>query len=454
MIKSLYIRIVAMFLTAILVSLLASAMITGYLYDRSIQEQTEDYMVTIGQSLIRIFERAGLDNRALVMDDIKELVGMISVQIYDEQLNVEKYGSKHVISVDQDQIRQVQQGQIIRGENGGGHPYVGLSFEYRGQTYAMFLEPGSKNQLGYPVGGMILTMIAIIMAGGSLFFIVEAGFLIYPLRKMTEATRRMANGDFSTDLKVRRKDELGVLVQSFDEMRRQLQQIEQMRQDFVSNVSHEIQSPLTSIRGFAKALKEDGGLDPDDRDRYLDIIIAESERMSRMSENLLKLASLQSKHHPFHPETYRLDEQIRQTAVAFEPQWSAKHIVIDLHLPIVKISGDRDQLDQVWINLLGNSIRFTPDGGKIAVSIEQGVHHVSVTVKDTGIGISAEDQNHIYERFYKADRSRNRVHQGNGLGLAIVKKIVDLHQGLIEVRSEPGCGTEITVILPYRGFKS
>lgn len=448
MIKSLYVRIVVMFLVAILVSLLTSTMVIGYLYQRQIQDQTQDYMITFGQSLIRIFERVGYDRRALVMDDIKDLANMVSMQVFDGSLSEEKYGSDSLIEVSREQVERVLQGETLKGTTSEGHTYVGLPFGHQGQTYAMFIEPSSNSQVGYPIGGMILTGITVLLVGGSLFFVVEAAFLIQPLRKMTEATKRMAKGDFSSELKARRKDELGVLVQSFNEMRRQLQQIEEMRQDFVSNVSHEIQSPLTSIRGFAKALKENDTLDHKNRDRYLDIIIAESERMSRMSDNLLHLASLESKHHPFHPVTFRLDEQIRQTAVALEPQWAAKSIAIDLELPVVKICGDRDQLDQVWINLLGNSIRFTPEGGKIAIDVRRGIHQVSVTIKDTGIGIAPEDQAQIFERFYKADRSRNRVYNGNGLGLAIVKRIVDLHHGHIEVRSEPGTGTEITVTLP------
>ncbi|AZK45617.1 sensor histidine kinase [Paenibacillus lentus] len=448
MIKSLYVRIVVMFLVAILVSLLTSTIIIGYLYQRQIQDQTQETMITLGQSLIRIFERVGYDRRALVMDDIKDLASMVSMQIFDSSLSEEKYGSSSLIEVSREQIESVLQGETLKGVTSEGHIYVGLPFAHQDHTYAMFIEPSSNSQISYPIGGIILTGIAVLLVGGSLFFVVEAAFLIQPLRKMTEATKRMAQGDFSSELKARRKDELGVLVQSFNEMRRQLQQIEEMRQDFVSNVSHEIQSPLTSIRGFALALKENETLGHMERDRYLGIIIAESERMSRMSDNLLQLASLESKHHPFHPASFRLDEQIRQTAVALEPQWAAKSISINLDLPVVKICGDRDQLDQVWINLLGNSIRFTPEGGIIAIYIRPGIHQVAVTVKDTGIGIAPEDQAHLFERFYKADRSRNRVHNGNGLGLAIVKRIVDLHHGHIEVRSDPGTGTEITVILP------
>ncbi|RCX15606.1 signal transduction histidine kinase [Fontibacillus phaseoli] len=455
MIKSLYIRIVLMFLSAIIVSLLTSAIITGYVYEKSVNKQTETYLIRLGESLVRIFERTGFDKRSLVMDDIKELVHSISFEIYNEKFNRETYGYQAGAEsfVSKALVERVLRGETVRGEIEDNFMYVGFHFEHQGEVYAMFIQPGSSDQIGYPVNNMLLTMIGIVLIGGSLFFTVEATFLILPLRKMTEATKRMARGDFSTDLKVRRKDELGVLVKNFDEMRQQLQQMEQMRQDFVSNVSHEIQSPLTSIRGFAKALKDET-LEPKDRERSLDIIIAESERMSRMGDNLLKLASLESEHHPFQPEAFRLDEQIRQIVIGFEPQWSAKSIDIDLHLPAVVIKGDSDGLNQVWINLLGNSLKFTPEGGNISILLRQEVHKVVVTFKDSGIGIPAEDQPHIFERFYKADPSRNRSQNGNGLGLAIVKKMIDLHRGRIHVHSQPGQGTTIVVTLPYYSLNS
>ncbi|WP_334072670.1 MULTISPECIES: HAMP domain-containing sensor histidine kinase [Paenibacillus] len=454
MIKSLYIRIVLMFLSAIIVSLLTSAMITGYLYEKSVTNQTQTYLIHLGESLVRLFERAGFDNRALVMDDIKVLVQSISFEIYNENFNRETYGYQagSTSFVSRDQVERVLQGETVQGKASDDKMFVGFRFEHQGHAYALFIQPGPANQVGYPINNIILTMIGIVLIGGSLFFTAEATFLILPLRKMTEATKRMARGDFSTDLKVRRKDELGVLVKNFDEMRQQLQQMEQMRQDFVSNVSHEIQSPLTSIRGFAKALKDETH-DAKDHDRYLDIIIAESERMSRMSDNLLKLASLDSEHHPFHPEAFRLDEQIRQVVVGFERQWSAKSIHIDLQLPAVVIKGDRDGLNQVWTNLLGNSLKFTPEGGHVSIFLRQEIHKVVVIFKDSGIGIPEEDQPHIFERFYKVDRSRNRSQGGNGLGLAIVKKMIDLHHGRIRVHSRPGQGTSIAVTLPYYGLK-
>ncbi|CAH0118032.1 Heme sensor protein HssS [Paenibacillus sp. CECT 9249] len=449
MIKSLYIRIVLMFLAAVIVSLIAAAVLTGYMYEKALDEKVQDSMVTLGQGLINVYERAGVENRALLMDDVKELLHGMSLRVFTDEGEIETYGTQNRSSVpiDREKIRQALNGETVRGKSVEG-VFVGLGFRDGDRKYALFVEPADEFKDDNTVGNIILTMLGIVLAAGSLFFVIEATFLVRPLRKMTEATRRMAKGDFDSDLKVKRKDELGVLVQSFDDMRRQLKQMEQIRQDFVSNVSHEIQSPLTSIGGFAKALKNDR-LVKNDRDRYVDIILSETERLSRLSDNLLRLASLDSDHHPFQPETYRLDEQIRQAVVSCEPQWSAKLIAVDLDLPTVKLTADRDQLGQVWINLLGNSIKFTPEGGEISIRIRQDVRLVSVTFADTGIGISPDDQKYIFQRFYKADRSRNRNIGGSGLGLAIVQRIILLHNGTIRLHSEVGKGTAITVTLPY-----
>ncbi|OPA80144.1 hypothetical protein BVG16_05200 [Paenibacillus selenitireducens] len=184
----------------------------------------------------------------------------------------------------------------------------------------------------------------------------------------------------------------------------ELKQLERMRQDFVSNVPHDIQTSLTSISGFAKALQNNDLIVEEERSGYLDIIIAESERLSRLSDNLLKLASLDSDHHLFKAGSFHLDEQIRTIVVTCEPMWSAKRIIIDLELPAgVTIKGNEDQLKQVWMNLLSNSIKFTPEGGNIRIGIECSATEVSVTISDNGIGISPEEFSAVFERFYKVE---------------------------------------------------
>lgn len=267
-----------------------------------------------------------------------------------------------------------------------------------------------------------------------------------------EAMERIARGDFQ----VRVDPTLGTntfvseLANSVNQMAVELSQMEQLRQEFISNVSHELQSPLTSIRGFAQALRDEQ-LSAEERNHYLSIIETESARLSRITDNMLKLASLESEHVQVHRRAYRLDKQIRGLILAYEPQWTANAIEIDAALDEVVLNADEDMLSQVWSNLLHNSIKFTTAGGSVSVAMRQRQDgYVECRITDTGVGISEDDQAHIFERFYKADASRERSRKGSGsgLGLAIAKKIVELHHGTIAVTSRRGAGTTLTVALP------
>jgi len=263
-----------------------------------------------------------------------------------------------------------------------------------------------------------------------------------------QAMERMSRGDFNIRLDDRREDSLlSGLVASVNKMAAELGQVENMRQEFVSNVSHEIQSPLTSIRGFAQALESDR-LSDQERLHYLEIIEMESVRLSRLADDLLKLASLDADQVKFEPKPYRLDKQIRSLVLTCEPQWTEKDIKLDVALKEVTIQADEGLLSQVWLNLLHNAIKFTPAGGSIKLTLRLRGEKVEFSIADSGIGIKPEDQLHIFERFYKADKSRTRSKEGSGLGLSIVKKIVDLHKGAIYLESEPGEGTTFVVSLP------
>ncbi len=264
-----------------------------------------------------------------------------------------------------------------------------------------------------------------------------------------EAMEHIAKGDFQVRLNppLRGNVFASELAKSVNQMALELNQIEHLRQEFISNVSHEIQSPLTSIRGFAQAL-HDEQLSAEDRQHYLTIIETESMRLSRMTDNMLKLASLESEHVMVELKPYRLDKQIRTLILACEPQWTSKTLDMDVALEEVVISADEDLLSQVWSNLLHNSIKFTPERGRVCVEVHRQGIHIECRITDTGIGIPEEAQAHVFERFYKADQSRERSHEGSGLGLAIAKKIVELHQGTIGVVSQPGAGTTLIVSLP------
>ncbi|WP_242229734.1 envelope stress sensor histidine kinase HitS [Bacillus cereus group sp. BfR-BA-01329] len=283
---------------------------------------------------------------------------------------------------------------------------------------------------------------------------VLIGVLMRPKREamiwtIIEPIQKIAKGDFSVKIRNEEKydGEIGVLVKSINDMTDELNAMEKMRQEFVSNVSHEIQSPLTSIKGFARAL-QDNNLSEEKREHYLTIIETETTRLSKLSQNLLKLTLLESEEYTPERVTYRLDQQLKQIVLNSEPLWAEKEIELDLDLEKVHITADQESMSQVWINLIHNSIKFTPSSGTISIKLKEYETLVEVRIRDTGIGISEEQKQHIFERFYKADSSRNRAYGGSGLGLAIVKKVLDLHQGGIKVESEEGNGTEFIVCIP------
>jgi signal transduction histidine kinase len=267
-------------------------------------------------------------------------------------------------------------------------------------------------------------------------------------QEVIDALRRIASGDFNVQLETLKKDDhFTTLIDHFNHMAKQLKEMEDMRQEFISNVSHEIQSPLTSISGFARALQNDH-LSQEERTHFLNIIETESKRLSKLSDNLLKLTSLESSNHPFEQKSYRLDKQIRNIILACEVQWVDKGIEMDVSLEKVVLVGDEDLMSQVWTNMIHNSIKFTPNQGRIGIHLQQVENKAIIKISDTGIGISKNDQIHVFERFYKADKARERSKGGSGLGLSIVKKIIDMHDGAIFVESEEGEGTTFTISIP------
>ncbi|OBZ10191.1 cell wall metabolism sensor histidine kinase WalK [Bacillus sp. FJAT-26390] len=267
--------------------------------------------------------------------------------------------------------------------------------------------------------------------------------------EMMDALKRMAKGDFNIMLDRDKKyhGQIGDFIQSINDMAHELKQVEMLRQEFISNVSHEIQSPLTSIRGFASTLQREG-LSPDEQKHYLSIIEKETTRLSKISDNLLKLTTLESEQQQVDPKRYRLDTQLENIVLACEPQWLEKELELELELEEAEIVANEEMLSQVWVNLIHNAIKFTPARGNVKVVLKRTEDQMKVQVADTGIGIAPEDQLRMFERFYKGDKQRTRTADGSGLGLSIVKKIVELHHGEIQVQSSLHSGSMFEVTLP------
>lgn len=220
-----------------------------------------------------------------------------------------------------------------------------------------------------------------------------------------------------------------------------------MRQEFVSNVSHEFQSPLSSIQGFSKTLQTEK-MSVEERNHYLQIIEGESKRMSSLCKQLLTLASLDKEEKVLQIKEFNLQKQIKDVIFMLEWKWREKDIAVEFDVPDITIKGDENLLHQVWSNIFTNSIKFSNDGGTIEFFVEELESSVIISISDNGIGMEKEEMDRIFDRFYKVDTARARNVEGSGLGLSIVQKIVELHNGTVSVYSTKGEGTTVRVELP------
>jgi signal transduction histidine kinase len=409
----------------------------------------EEVLITNGNKIIQNYQASSSTDLVSFMENFSGISGTL-IQVYNKDGTPLLDVTAGQMDIDRTYIDRVVGGTTVRNMKKAYNqfPVIGLPLRAHGEPYALFLSArptGADDVMNKEMYAMYI----IVLVVGSVLILIASRYIVKPLLKLTDATRRMAKGKFDITLRTKRKDEIGILTVSFNEMASELAKIDRMRQDFVSNVSHEIQSPLTSIIGFAKALKQKK-MSEESKQHYLTIIEDESERLSRLSQNLLRLSSLQHEQNPLKVSTYRLDEQLRKVVIGLEPQWDEKEIEMVLFLDSLTITADQDQLNQVWMNLLSNSIKFTPIHGEIVMVAKAKDHHIIVSITDTGPGIPEEERADIFKPFYKIDKSRDRSVKGNGLGLSIVKQIVDLHNGDIEVSGQLGHGTTFTVKLPQQ----
>ena len=238
-----------------------------------------------------------------------------------------------------------------------------------------------------------------------------------------------------------------LLAQDITEIR----QLERMRRDFTANVSHELKTPLTVISGFLETIKNEKDLNEQTRNRFLDIISLETDRLSRLIGDILTLSEIEAETLN-RLENVKVDECIASSIELLRGKAGEKGILLEASLQCggSVVSGNADRVSQLAINLIDNAIKYSPEGGKVSVATSKTGNHCVITVEDNGIGISIKDQRRLFERFYRADKSRSREQGGTGLGLSIVKHIVSSMNGSVSVRSELGKGSVFTVVLPVQ----
>ena len=292
----------------------------------------------------------------------------------------------------------------------------------------------------FPIVVLMLASIAV----GTVVSAIMSRTALSPVRKVISAMNRLASGDFSARLEIRRPPELSELAESFNRMAQELSSTELLRSDFVNNFSHEFKTPIVSVKGFAEMLKYDD-LTKEERDEYLDIVISESSRLASLASNVLNMSKLEKLEILPERERFNVGEQIRKCVILLQQKWEQKRLDVAIDGDDCMIVGSEELLSQLWLNLIENAVKFSPEGGTVSLSLSSGENGFVFRIHNSGEPISGEGLRHVFDKFYQDDRSRASA--GSGLGLSICKRIAELHGGGISVQSSDG-GTEFTVKLP------
>lgn len=295
---------------------------------------------------------------------------------------------------------------------------------------------------------MLLFIVIFSVLGATVDALRRKSMIDRPVNKILDATDRIAKGDFSVRLDIShdygKYTKYDLVMENLNVMAAELRKMEVLKTDFISNVSHEIKTPLSIIQNYANALQK-GDLDEETREKYAKTLVAASKRLSALITNILKLNKLENQEIKTERVPFNLSDSLSESVLSFEEILENKKIELVCDLEEVTLFSSPDLLEIVWNNLLSNAIKFTPEGGMVEVKLKKAGDTAVVSVRDTGCGISPETGTHIFEKFYQGETSH--AGEGNGLGLALVKKVIDILGGEINVQSEIGTGSTFTILL-------
>ncbi len=432
---SIQLKFILVFVGVLLVSCISSLLLASGFMRSSIIRDMKSQLVTTAESIARMSKSTDMD-----IEEVLDAAAnpFYSITVYDPQIDSLPAALK------QEDLSALIPGQVlIITHDETQVPVAVLKLD---NEYIMVTSHTDRNEL-VNFQNSALTALLFCAVIGAMLMLVAITQITKPVKRLTRAAKEIGKGNFDISIDYDSPDEIGQLTQSFNAMAKELQSMEYLRKDFISSVSHEFKTPIASIQGFARLLKTKD-LTKEEFEEYTDVIISESARLSRLSSNMLRLSRLENQTIPDVSTEFSLDEQIRNTLLLLENEWSAKNLELDLEMESVKYTGDEEMLQQVWINLISNAIKFSPEGGLLKIRLSRGDVDIRAEITDYGSGIPTKAQPRIFEKFYQGDPSRAK--EGNGLGLSIVKQILDRCDASISFESEEGKGTTFVVVLPQQ----
>lgn len=449
--KSIYSKLIFGFFITIVASFSVAGFVSLRLNDQQIESTVEEDLITTNDYVSKVISNINIENR----DDIIDLYAKSSemaITCYSSSEGYVAYGNKKYNPTPEQMMAMFKS---TNNELSFKHHNEVLAYGTKnminGQEYYIYVQKDTSDQKSAIANSAILILGCVFLTG-SIVFLVIADIIVKPLTRLTNAIKELSNGNYNVRVDNVGQDEISKLNQGFNQMARQLAKQDETRQKFISDISHEFQTPLTSIQGFANILKEED-LPKEQRVKYANIILYNSKRLSSLAKNMLQLTLLDREEIELELTNYSLVEQMNRVISTQENQAMEKNIEIVFEMPKkeIFIEGDEQRLEQVWTNIISNAIKYTNEGGFITITMKKNSKDIEISIEDTGIGMSKEVVSHIFERFYREDKARNV--EGNGLGLAIVKSIVDLHHGKIDILSQVDVGTNFIVRLPIEKQK-
>ena len=436
-----------------LLSLILSLTVTGYFVVKKGNTTAENMALSelkaSGEHISNLMKLISHDDLDKILHNYASTAN-ISFQIITQD-KIVQYGHKtNILSLNKEKVNKILKDfRPVQTHSMKGNIFsYTKAFKTDNKMYIVNVTKDMSDSARLFIDSYVLSAL-IMFFGGTIVFMVISDFIVKPISRLTKATNELIKGNYKVRVVYSGKDEIGRLSQSFNQMAIQLAKQDETRQQFISDVSHEFQTPLTAINGFATILKNEE-LDSEQRRKYADIIMHNSQRLSILSKNMLQLTLLEGEDITLDIEKYSLIEQINRIIEMTDNEALAKDIEIEFKRPRgdIFIEADSSRMEQVWLNIISNAIKYTKPKGVITIEIKKKSNEIEISIEDTGVGMSQEALSHIYERFYREDKSRSV--QGNGLGLSIVKRIIDLHNFKLDVKSQEDVGTIFTVFIPYQ----
>ena len=461
------------FSTMLLIVLIIILIVTGLIYGTAylFNSEVEKTLTAAGSELTSVFENYETDNSSSFSSGASSYIENFRHKEQMEVMAVNSSGRIILTSTgfSYDENEDVKDFETAKN-NGKGYTFRNTNTT-SGESVTSYIRV-ITNHNGSVVGAVryvvsttnvnnrivIITAI-IIFAGLAVLFIVifsSSYFIrsiVTPVRELSETANKIAHGDFSTKIEKRYNDEIGDLCDAITDMAKDLEATEQMKNDFISRVSHELRTPLTAIKGWAETMQISGRKKLDRRtfDKGMDVIIKESGRLTGIVEELLDFSRIQTGRMVLINEKLDILAELDEVIYMLKDRAvnENKHLIYDEPVEIFPpVYGDRNRLKQVFINVIDNALKYTPEDGVVAIEIKYDkktdADNIIITITDTGCGIPAEDLPKVKEKFYKSNQKVN----GSGIGLAVADEIVQLHKGKLDIESGVGVGTTVTITLP------